>query len=78
MVRAELDLLRRYLTGLVARPYSILGRVDRLILVRGNYERSGVVRRSLVNALAIADWLIASLPGFDRLASKYVLHGRAA
>lgn len=76
MLRAELDLLRRYVPRLAMRPFSILGRLDRLILVRRNYERSSMVRRGLVNVIAIVDWLLASLPGFRRLASTYVLHGR--
>jgi 2-polyprenyl-3-methyl-5-hydroxy-6-metoxy-1,4-benzoquinol methylase len=78
MLGAELDLVRRYVPGLVMRPYSILGRLDRLILIRFNYERSPVVRRGLVNAIAVVDWLIASLPGFERLASTFVMHGRPA
>lgn len=78
MLGAELDLVRRYVPGLVMRPYSILGRLDRLILIRFNYERSHVVRRGIVNAIAMIDWLFASLPGFDRLASTCVLHGRPA
>jgi len=78
MVGAELDLVRRYVPDLVMRPYSVLGRLDRFILVRFNYERSSVVRRGIVNAMAIFDWLVTSLPGFDRLASTCVLHGRPA
>ena len=78
MLRVELDLLRRYLTGLAMHSFSIFGRLDRLILVRCNYERSNIVRRGIVNAIAVVDWLIGSLPGFDRLASTCVLHGRPA
>jgi len=78
MLGAELDLVRRHVSGLVMRPYSVLGRLDRLILVRFNYERSPVVRRAIVNAIAIFDWLITSLPGCARLASTCVLHGRPA
>jgi len=78
MLGAELDLVRRHVSGLVMRPYSVLGRLDRLILVRFNYERSHVVRRGIVNAIAIFDWLITSLPGCERLASTCVLHGRPA
>jgi hypothetical protein len=76
MLREELELLRRHIPGLAMHPFSILGRLDRLILVRRNYERSSVVRRGLVNVIAMVDWLFASLPGFPRLASTYVIHGR--
>jgi 2-polyprenyl-3-methyl-5-hydroxy-6-metoxy-1,4-benzoquinol methylase len=75
MLREELDLLRRHVPRLEMQPFSILGRLDRLILARWNYERSSVLRRGLVNVIAMVDWIIGSLPGFERLASTYVLHG---
>src|SRR6185295_15177206 len=48
MLESELDLVRRHVPDLVMRPYSLLGRLDRLILIRYNYERSPVVRRGIV------------------------------
>jgi 2-polyprenyl-3-methyl-5-hydroxy-6-metoxy-1,4-benzoquinol methylase len=78
MLGTELDLVRRYIPDGVMRPYSILGRLDRLILVHYNYERSPVVRRGIVNAIAVFDRLLASLPGVRRLASTCVLHGHPA
>lgn len=78
MVEAELDLVRRYLPDSAMRPFSILGRLDQFILLRYNYERSPLLRRGVVNAIAIVDWLLASLPGVGRLASTCVLHGRPA
>jgi SAM-dependent methyltransferase len=78
MLRTELDLVRRYIPDLVMRPYSFLGRLDRLILIRFNYERSPVVRRGIVSGIATLDWLLMFLPGLERLASTCVLHGHAA
>lgn len=78
MLKSELDLVRRYVPDLVMRPYSFLGRLDRLILIRFNYERSPTVRRGIVNGIALLDRLLLGLPGLDRLASTCVLHGHPA
>jgi 2-polyprenyl-3-methyl-5-hydroxy-6-metoxy-1,4-benzoquinol methylase len=78
MLKNELDLVRRHVPDLVMRPYSLLGRLDRLILIRYNYERSPVVRRGIVNGMAALDRFLMLLPGFKRLASTCVLHGHPA
>ena len=76
MLRAEIELLRRYAPDLQIRHYSLFGRLDRFILVDYNYERSSLLRRALVNALSSLDWTLLSVPGVRRLAGTCVMHSR--
>jgi 2-polyprenyl-3-methyl-5-hydroxy-6-metoxy-1,4-benzoquinol methylase len=76
MLRSELDLVRRYVPDLVVRPYALLGRLDRFVLVDYNYERSPRIRRGIVNALDSLDWALLSIPGLRSLAGTCVMYGR--
>lgn len=73
---AEIDVLRRYIPDLQMRGFTLLGRLDRFILVHYNYERSPWPRRAISNLCAIFDWLVLSIPGVRNLAGSAVIHGR--
>src|SRR5262249_44453967 len=75
LVPGELDLIRRYLPDLRMRHYMLLGRLDRFILVKFNYERSSAVGRALVNAIGLIDYALLSMPLTRRLAGTCVLYG---
>lgn len=54
----------------------LLGRLDRFILVKFNYERSAAVRRAMVSAIGLIDYALLSLPLIRRLAGTCVMYGR--
>ena len=72
----DLAILRRHLPDLTLRHFGLLGRIDRFVLTRWNYERSSLLRRGVVNVTGAADWLLLSLPLLDRLGSLSVMWGR--
>jgi 2-polyprenyl-3-methyl-5-hydroxy-6-metoxy-1,4-benzoquinol methylase len=72
----DFAVIRRYVPDLRVRHFGLLGRIDQFVLTEFSYERSSAPRRALVNATAAADWLLLSLPGFDRLGSTSVMWGR--
>jgi 2-polyprenyl-3-methyl-5-hydroxy-6-metoxy-1,4-benzoquinol methylase len=76
LVQAELDLVSSYFRSLRIRYYTLCNRLDRFILVAGNYERSPVVRRFLFGAVALLDTALLAIPGVQRLAGTCVLYGR--
>lgn len=76
LVRSELDLVRRYIPDLRMRHYMFLGRLDRFILVKFNYERSAAIRRAMVSAIGLIDYALLSLPLIQRLAGTCVMYGR--
>lgn len=76
LVRAELDLLRRYIPNMRLRHYGLFGRLDRFILTSCNYERSSTARRLIVNGIDLADYALLSLPLVKRLGGVCVIYGR--
>jgi 2-polyprenyl-3-methyl-5-hydroxy-6-metoxy-1,4-benzoquinol methylase len=73
----EIVLLRSYIPDLRIRSFSLLGRLDRFVLVNYNYERSPGWRRAISSALAAADAVFLRIPGVARLAGTAVLYGHA-
>ncbi len=76
LVKAELDLLKRYIPNLRLRHYSLLGRLDQFILTDCNYERSSIFRRTIVNAIDGVDYALLSLPLIKRLGGICVMYGQ--
>lgn len=76
LIKAELDLLQRYIPNLRSRHYGLFGRLDQFILTRYNYERSSSLRRAIVNAIDSVDYALLSLPIINRLGSTCVLYGQ--
>lgn len=74
--KAELDRVREYIPNIQFRFFRLFGRLDRFILTNNNYERSAILRRSASNMIALADWLLLSLPFFRSFASQVVMYGR--
>src|SRR5262249_20758537 len=72
LVPDELRLIRRYVPDLRMRHYMLLGRLDRFILVKFNYERSSAARRALVNAIGLIDYALLSMPLTRRLGGTCV------
>ncbi|MGC3996078.1 MAG: class I SAM-dependent methyltransferase [Anaeromyxobacter sp.] len=72
---AELALVRRFVPDLSLRAYSLVGRLTRFLLPDGSYEHARPARRAAVSALCIADALVLSVPGLDRLGGMVVLDG---
>jgi 2-polyprenyl-3-methyl-5-hydroxy-6-metoxy-1,4-benzoquinol methylase len=72
----DFAIIEKYLAGMQLRHFSLFGRIDQFVLTRFNYERSSLSRRAVVNATAIADWVLLSLPGIDQLGSISVAWGR--
>ncbi len=75
LVRSELELVKRFFPDLRLRRHSLFGRLDRFLLVRFNYERSPAPRRALVNALALLDFVLLSLPVIEDMAGTCVMYG---
>jgi len=75
LVRSEVDLIRRYVPDLRRRHYSLFARLDRFILVNFNYEKSSLLRRTIVNGLGLLDYALLSLPGLSRLGGNCVMYG---
>lgn len=75
LVRAELDLVRRYVRDLRLRHYHLFGRLDQFILTELNYERSSLPRRAVVNAIDSMDYVLLSLPLVKRLGGVCVMYG---
>ena len=73
----EIAMLRQFLPDLRLRHFTLLGRLDRFVLVNYNYERSRWHRRAIVNCSAAFDSLALSLPGIRSLAGHAVIHGHA-
>jgi 2-polyprenyl-3-methyl-5-hydroxy-6-metoxy-1,4-benzoquinol methylase len=73
--RPELEMVRRFLPDVRMRCFSLLGRLDRFILVGSNYERSALLRRAIVNAMACVDYGLLSLPWIRDLAGYAVIYG---
>jgi SAM-dependent methyltransferase len=74
----EIATLRRYLPDLQMRHFTLLGRLDRFVLVKHNYERSPWARRVLTNGIAVFDAMALSMPGIWRLGGHAVLYGHRA
>ncbi len=75
---AELQTVRRYLPDLQVRIFSLFGRLDRFILTDFNYERSSLLRRALVNGLAILDYALLSFPLVRNMGGQAVIYGHTA
>jgi hypothetical protein len=75
LVKAELDLLERYVPDLASRHYGFFGRLDQFILTNLNYERSSTARRAIVNAIDLVDYALLSLPLVKRLGGVCVMYG---
>jgi 2-polyprenyl-3-methyl-5-hydroxy-6-metoxy-1,4-benzoquinol methylase len=75
LVRSEVELIRRYVPDLRRRHYSLFGRLSRFILVNFNYEKSSLVRRTIVDGLGLVDYALLSLPGLRRLGGDCVMYG---
>lgn len=73
--RPELEMVRRFLPDLRMRCFSLFGRLNRFILVDNNYERSPLLRRAMVNAIAWVDYGLLSLPWIQDLAGNAVIYG---
>ena len=76
LVRSEVALVKRYLADFRIRHYLLLGRLDRFILDRYNYERTPPLRRGLMNALEVVDYALLSLPKVRELGGACVMYGR--
>jgi 2-polyprenyl-3-methyl-5-hydroxy-6-metoxy-1,4-benzoquinol methylase len=75
LVRSEIDQVRRYVPDLRLRHYSLLGRLDPLVLGGFSYERASSARRAIVNALDLLDYALLSLPYLNRLSGACVMYG---
>lgn len=75
---AEVETVRRFLPDLQLRHFSLIGRLDRFILVDSNYERSPFLRRTLVGANALCDYVLLSLPILQNLAGTAVIYGHVS
>ena len=75
LVRAELDLVRRYVPDLSIRHFGLLGRLDLFVLTNGNYERSSWPRRAFVNVADAIDYVTLSMPLARNLGGSGVLWG---
>jgi 2-polyprenyl-3-methyl-5-hydroxy-6-metoxy-1,4-benzoquinol methylase len=75
LIPSEVELVRRYVPDLRTRHYMLLGRLDRFVLVKFNYERSSPIRRAMVNAIGLMDYALLSLPLVRRLAGTCVMYG---
>jgi hypothetical protein len=60
------------------RPYLFLGRVVKLLVPGGSYERAAAWTRAVVNALLAADQALLSVPGMRRFAGQLVIDGVVA
>jgi 2-polyprenyl-3-methyl-5-hydroxy-6-metoxy-1,4-benzoquinol methylase len=72
----ELGILRRQLPDLHVVPFRLLGRVDRFVLPDYQYERAPMWRRRTLDALAVADHVLFSVPALRHSASMAVLWAR--
>jgi 2-polyprenyl-3-methyl-5-hydroxy-6-metoxy-1,4-benzoquinol methylase len=72
---AEIAIVRQYLPDLKLSHFTLLGRLNRFLLVNWNYERASWIRRALVKGLAVADGGLLSIPGIRQLAGNAVLYG---
>ena len=75
LLRSEIELVKRYVPDLRMRHYTLLGRLDRFILVDFNYERSPALRRAIVNGIGLIDYALLSLPAVRRLGGYAVMYG---
>jgi 2-polyprenyl-3-methyl-5-hydroxy-6-metoxy-1,4-benzoquinol methylase len=71
----EIAILRRFVPDLTIRYFTLLGRLDRFVLVNYNYERSPWARRTISNCLAAFDVLALSIPGVRRMGGTAVMYG---
>ena len=78
LVRAEIELLERYLRRFSMRHYALFGRLDPALLTNYNYERSSFARRALVNVIDAVDYALLSLPWVKRLGGMAIISGRPA
>jgi SAM-dependent methyltransferase len=58
------------------RHFLFLARLRRFVMPDYRYERASWLRRRLLDALALVDSLVLSLPNLERLGGLAVLHGR--
>jgi SAM-dependent methyltransferase len=75
---SEIAILRQFIPDLRLRHFTLLGRLDRFVLVNYNYEKSPWYRRAIVNCCAAFDSLALSLPGVRRLGGYAVIYGHPA
>ena len=73
--RAEIEILRKHIPDLRLALFTMLGRLDRFVLTKSNYERSSPTRRSISNLMAMADYIALRLPGFRSFAGTAVMWG---
>jgi len=78
LVAAEVRLVKRHLVDFGMRHYLLFGRLDRFILDHYNYERTALLRRSIMNAIALIDYALLSVPAVNRLGGACVMYGRPA
>src|SRR5205814_8463166 len=78
LVRAEVELVRRYVPDCRVRHYLLFGRLDRFILDSFNYERTPLMRRALMNGIEPVDYPLLSLPPLTRLGGACVMYGHPA
>ena len=71
----EIKTVKRYVPDLKIRHFSLLGRLDRFILLDHNFERSPFWRRLLCHLVSTVDYFLLSLPGFAKLAGQAVMYG---
>jgi 2-polyprenyl-3-methyl-5-hydroxy-6-metoxy-1,4-benzoquinol methylase len=72
----DLAIVKRHVPDLEMRTFGLFGRLDPFLLA--NYEHAPWWKKAAVNATAIADWVLLSVPGVDRLATVAVMWGHAA
>lgn len=73
--RAELDLLGEYFAPMQLQFFRMAGRLERLLLPDGAYERSNILCRAASNSLALFDYALLKAPGMLSLASEAVIYG---
>lgn len=69
---SDIGVLRKHLPDLRVMPFRLLGRLGRLVLPDSQYERAASWRRRAVDALALTDRVLFSMPAFRTKASVAV------
>ena len=74
----EIAIVRRHLADFQICFFSLLGRLNRFIMIDSNYEHSSLTRRALVNAIACLDYFLLAIPGIRNLGGVAVFYGHVS
>jgi SAM-dependent methyltransferase len=72
---AELSVISRYLDRPTFRYFNFLGRLDRFVIKRKNFEKASAPRRTISTALHLIDYGLLSFPPTRLLAGTCIIHG---